>query len=107
MKIKRKLYPNSNDKEFILCSFNDLKFFALNAFYAMKELGTGKENEDGTVTTATTFNYADFVTLALHKKLAEFVLKVPDSHFKNNNKAAKQLDKNVINIMAETALPTV
>jgi len=42
MKIKRKLYPNSNDKDFILMSVNDLVKFGLNVHF---EVSTGTSNE--------------------------------------------------------------
>lgn len=75
MKVKRKYYPKSTDKEFILCSFNDIKFFTLDMFYAMKNLETPKVDEEGNVTTSVTFRYTDFIEKNLNETLKKLGLK--------------------------------
>lgn len=73
MKIKRKLYPNSNDKEFILCSFNDIVEFSLFTHIA---LGNFPKNENPV-------NETEFLENALKSRLFHaYDLKIPASHSK-------------------------
>jgi hypothetical protein len=68
MKIKRKLYPNSNDKEFILMSINDLVDFALK----VEEVTYGAVEEKA--------------KSAITEMLLDFEIKTPASHLKKTKK---------------------
>ena len=91
MKIKRKLYPNSNDKEFILMSVNDLAKFAYDSHAAL--LVTYPENlkrirEAGVEEVET--NPVKIVYDLINEKLNLTALKTPASHQKKTKKKSEE-----------------
>jgi hypothetical protein len=75
MKIKRKFYPNSNDKEFILMSISDLKRFANHIRFYSDEFYS--DLNDGQETGIKSF-------------LKDFALKTSASHQKTKKQKIEQ-----------------
>jgi len=102
MKIKRKLYPNSNDKEFILMSVNDLIKFSLDSY---ERMSSDTKNDDVVV-----------AKKLVDDTLFSFGIKTPASHLKktkkgkvvkSNHNPHSETDKEILKLYAETALPKV
>lgn len=81
MKIKRKLYPNSPDKEFVLMSVNDLFDFGMNTHLYLDAAGmvSNKENI-----------LKEYINASLLKE----GLKTPASHLKKTKKQKTEENAN-------------
>lgn len=79
MKIKRKLYPSSPDKEFVLMSVNDLRALVLNSHFKVVE------NQ-----TPITFAFES----TLDNMVSQFNLKTPASHLKKTKKQKTEENAN-------------
>jgi hypothetical protein len=83
MKLTRKLYPNSNDKEVVSMSINDLVEFAQDTLYALNmDVISGDE---------------ETLKKMVNEKLSAIGLKTPASHQKQTKKQ-KTEEKNDTNL---------
>jgi hypothetical protein len=80
MKIKRKLYPNSNDKEFVLMSINDLKRFGEEAYHTVMQGKMGPLNPNPNQ------GIESLMEEGIKYFLKDFNLKTPVSHQKRQRK---------------------